>query len=90
MNKVLSKVIELRKGHYCHALEVIDAYELQNVVEQIINEFNDEFTKDDYIDFFESMELYHLEDGELTEQENERNQDEVYGFDFSEYINEIM
>lgn len=35
MNILTEKCYEARKGHYCHALEVNDVYELQSAIESI-------------------------------------------------------
>jgi len=78
-NRILDKIIEDRKGHYCHALEVNDTYELESIVESLIDDLGEEYLESEYIEFFQSMELYYLGDDDKTEQE-------VYNFDFSEYI----
>lgn len=81
MNAIVNKVIEKRNGHYCHALEVSDLYELQSAVDSLYNEFTkDGFTKDEIIEFFESLELYCLED---------ENEDEIFSFIFADYINNL-
>jgi hypothetical protein len=79
MNSLLEKILEERKGHYCHALEVHDTYELESIVESVISEYREEFTDDVYIEFFESMELYYLGDDPAIEKQ-------VYDFSFEEYI----
>ena len=79
MNRILDKIIEDRKGHYCHALEVNDTYELESIVESLIDDLGEEYLESEYIEFFKSMELYYLGDDDKTEQE-------VYDFDFSDYI----
>ena len=78
-NRILDKIIEDRKGHYCHALEVNDTYELESIVESLIDDLGEEYLESEYIEFFQSMELYYLGDDDKKEQE-------VYNFDFSEYI----
>ena len=76
MNKLLEKIIQERGGHYCHALEVNDAYELESVIESVIQAYP-EFDEDTFIDFFESIELYCL---------SEDNEKQVYDFSFEKYI----
>jgi hypothetical protein len=78
-NRILDKIIEGRKGHYCHALEVNDTYEIESIVEGLIDELGEEYFESEYIEFFQSMSIYYLGDNEETEQE-------VYNFDFSDYI----
>ena len=79
MNKILEYIIEQRKGHYCHALEVHEAYELESIAEGLINELGDKYTELEYIEFFESMSIYYLGEDSTKEQE-------VYNFNFKEYI----
>ena len=86
MNKILNRVIEDRKGHYVHALEVNNIYEIENIIELFINEFKDEFTDIEYIEFFNTMEVYFLDDEAATLEENEQNETEVYNFSFYDYI----
>ena len=42
MNRILSKVLDQRKGHYCHALEIGSVYELETVIESLYQEFEEE------------------------------------------------
>ena len=75
---IIDEIIESRKGHYTHALEVEDVYELESIIEGVIGEFGtDNYTDMEFIEFFNTMELYCL---------NESEESEVYDFDFSEYI----
>ena len=75
-NPLLTEVIEARNGHYCHALEVNDVYELEGVVEGVI-ESSPDHTEATYIEFFNSIELYCL---------NDENEEEVLCFDFADFI----
>ena len=74
---ILETIITARGGHYCHALEVADTYELENVAEVIIQEFQDSHTEAEIIEFLESAEVYALDDS---------REEEIYNFSFSEYI----
>lgn len=80
MNAILSMILDKREGHYVHALEVSDVYELQSCIESLYNELIDEYSIDVFIDFITSMELYCLED---------ENEDEVYNFDIVSFIKSI-
>jgi hypothetical protein len=82
-NPILDKIIESRNGHYCHCLEVEYSYELEDIVEGLISEFGDKYSAQEYIEFFQSMEIYYL--GEDKEEENK-----VYDFSFREYIGETI
>ena len=72
----LETIIKNRSGHYCHALEVNDTYELDCIVEQIMADFPD-LPKNEYLDFFQSMEVYAL---------NEENENEIFNYDFNDFI----
>ena len=76
-NKIVNKVYYMRKGLYCHALEVHDVYELQACLDNLYNEFIKEYTLQDIINFFDSIELYCLDVS---------NENEVYSFDINKYI----
>jgi len=84
-NVILNKIMESRNGHCCHVLEVSTIYELENVIECILSEFEGEKIES-FIDFFNSITVYYLNDSELTELENEANEEEVYNFNFEESI----
>ena len=83
MNKLLDKIIAERKGIYCHVLEVANNQELESIIESTIHAYGDEdFTDEDYIDFFNSAELYYF----TTEEENKQDEEDIYNFNFDEYI----
>ena len=77
MNALLEKIIELRQGYYCHAVEVSDVYELENIAEAIIQENEKEFDSETIIDFLETLSVYCLD---------ETNETDVYNFSFRDYI----
>ena len=79
MSRIFEHILEDRKGDYCHALEVNEVYELESIVESLIDELGEKYFESEYIEFFQSMEIYYLGNNEDTEQE-------VYNFDFSDYI----
>ena len=80
MNKILNKILEERNGHYCHVLEVTDKWELESIVESFIESYTG-YTEQEYIRFFESMDVYALDD---------TREDEVYSFSFSDYITNTL
>ena len=80
MNAILTDVIKKRQGHYCHALEVADVYQLQSVIDSLYDEFILDYGVDDIVEFISSMELYCLND------EHERD---VFSFDVAQYIREL-
>jgi hypothetical protein len=76
MNPITEKIIDARKGHYCHCVEVSDVYELENIAENIVQEFSPEFSEETIIDFLESLTVYSL---------NDENEEDIYSFSFREY-----
>ncbi len=80
MNAILSMILEKRNGHYVHALEVNDVYELQSGIEALYSELIEGYSLDTFIDFITFMQLYCLDDS---------NDDEVYNFDIVNFIKSI-
>jgi hypothetical protein len=80
MNAILTMILEKRNGHYIHTLEVSDVYELQSAIDSLYDELIDDYSIETFINFITSMELYCLE---------ENNEDEVYNFDITNYINNL-
>ena len=90
-NKLFNKIVEERKGHYFHAIEVKDKYDIESIIEAVFDTYeSEEITETDIFYFFDSIEVYHLEDEELTEEQNRQNEEEVYNFNFEEYINPTL
>ena len=90
-NKLFNKIVEERKGLYCHVIEVTDKYNIECIIEAIFDTYeSEEITETDIFYFFDSIEIYHLEDEELTEEQNKQNEKEVYNFNFKEYINPTL
>ena len=77
MNPILKQCVESRNGNYCHVIEVADKYEVENIVESIAGEG---WEKPDLIEFFNTIEVYCLV---------EENEDDVFNFNFEEFINEL-
>ena len=86
--KLLNYIIEQRKGHYCHVLELTDAYDLECVIESLIMELGEQFTLDDYLDFFNSIEIYYISDDTLTSEQNDAIEYELYDADIGELVKE--
>ena len=86
-NKLFNKIVEERNNFYCHAIEVSNVYEIENIIESIFQSYeSEEITEIDILNFFNSIEIYFLEDEEATEEENRKNENEVYNFNFKDYI----
>lgn len=90
-NKLFNKIVKERKGLYCHAIEVTDKYNIESIIEAVFDTYeSEEITDTDIFYFFDTIEVYHLEDEELTEEQNRQNEEEVYNFNFEEYINPTL
>ena len=90
MNKLLDYMIKQRNGHYTHALELHGVYDFESTIENFIGELQNDFTKEDFKEFFNSLELYHLTDDEITEEENEIEEQKLYDFDVDSFIDELF
>lgn len=77
-NPILNKIIEERKGHYSHCLEVELTCDLESIVEAIIEGYPD-YKENEYIEFFQNMEVYYLGDDPKEERE-------VFDFNFQTFI----
>lgn len=88
-NKLFNDILKERKGHYCHALEVYNHFELANVIDEIVSNYIG-YSADDYISFFKDIDIYFLEDETLTESENEIAEDELYNFDYMTHLKETL
>lgn len=81
MNPIIEKLHTVIP-HYCHALEVNDAMELESIIESIIENFTNEgFSAADIKDFCNTLSIYCL---------NDDNEEEVYNFNINEYIGETI
>ena len=74
---------EDRGGLYVHAIEVESPYELESIIENVVDTYSDKFSKKEIKDFVSTLEVYYL--GEDSDEE-----EEVYNFDFREYIEGIL
>ena len=82
MNALLNKIIEHRDGHYCHVVEVSTVYELEIIAESIVRENGKEFSIEVIKEFLESLTIYYL-----SEDKEDSEEDNVYSFSFTDYIN---
>jgi len=78
---LLDHIVKERDGHYCHCVEVNDAYELECIAESIIEEYGEQFGEEEVIHFLESLTVYSL---------NDEKEEEIYAFSFSEFIEGTM
>ena len=87
--KILDYIIEQRKGHYCHALELTDAYDLECVIESVMMDLGEQFSLQDYLEFFNSISIYHLPDEDSTDEHNAIMEEELYSANISELVKEV-
>lgn len=78
-NIIFETVLKNRNGHYVHALEVENVYDIENAIESIHSEFED-CDLNTLKEFFNTMQIIYIGDDEQTE-------NEVYSFDIDSYIN---
>ena len=82
-NRLFNDILESRSGNYCHCLELDSVYTYEFVIEAFISEYQDKYTEEEYIDFFETMSIYYyVEDGI----ENIEDEEALYNFNVREYI----
>ena len=75
--RLLDHIINKRNGHYCHCIEVGDTYDMESIAESVIQEYSEDFTEAEIIEFLDSLDVYCTD---------EVNEDSVYSFSFKEYI----
>ena len=90
-NRLLDHIIQERKGHYCHALELDSAYAYECVIERIVSEYKDEFSRNDIIRFFDSIAvIYYIDDEDdadmLTNDDKEDFEEELLNVDYKQII----
>lgn len=87
MNKIHEYLIEQRNGYYVHALELDSAYSYEDVIESLIGELGELFTQNDFIEFFDTIEMYYYEsDDDVSDEMKAQNEDELYNFDYKQFI----
>ena len=93
MNKLYEHINNERNGYYVHALELDSVYHYECVIEQIVSDYKDTFTQDDIISFFDSIELYYYHDADnyddiepLSDEQQAIDEDELYNFDYKQFI----
>ena len=85
MNPIYQEILDIRNGHYVHALEVSNVYELESICESLFNEYIDKYSIEVLIDFCSTLEIYYFDD----ENENEINENEVYNFNITEFLKSL-
>lgn len=90
-NRLLDHIIQQRNGHYCHVLELDSAYSYECIIEQIVSEYKDSFSRNDIIRFFDSMEVIYYIDNEddadmLTDDDKADFEEELLNVDYKQVI----
>lgn len=85
-NAIFDYMLKQRNGHYTHIIEVPSPLDIQSTIESFIEEFNEKFTRQDFINFFKSLEIIAFDsECELTsEQENA-----IYDFNVLECVKSV-
>ena len=86
MNPIYQEILEARNGHYAHALEVSNVYELESILESLFDEYIDKYSIETIIDFCDTLLIYYFDE----ENENEVDENEVYNFDVTEFLQNLM
>lgn len=87
---ILNYMIKQRDGYYLHVLEVHNVHELSIVIESFIDELENYFNKQDIKEFFNTMEIYHIYDDELTDLQNEFEGNVLNEFNIDSFIDELL
>ena len=71
MNRLYDYIKEQWKGFYSHAMIVTYKYDIESEIKETIELLGNEFSLDEYVQFFESMEMYYSEDSDRNEQQKQ-------------------
>lgn len=85
MNPIYKEILDARNGHYVHALEVSNVYELESILESLFNEYIDKYSIETLIEFCTTLGIYYFDD----ENENEVDENEVYNFNVTEFLKSL-
>ena len=85
MNPIYQEILDARNGHYIHALEVSDVYELESILELVFNEYIDKYDIETIIEFCTTLSIYYFD----SENENEVDENEVYNFNVTEVLKSL-
>lgn len=85
MNPIYQEILDARNGHYVHALEVSNVYELESILESLFNEYINKYDIETIIEFCNTLSIYYFDD----ENENEVDENEVYDFNVTEFLKSL-
>ena len=89
MNPIFESILKSRNGNYCHVVEVECLYSLKSIIECLYDEFINDYSFENVKDFIASLEIYHLESDELSNEENDLQETLIYDFNIESYLNEL-
>ena len=81
MNPIYQEILDARNGHYVHALEVSNVYELESILESLFDEYIDKYSIEVLIDFCNTLEIYYFDD---------ENENEIYNFNVTEFLQNLV
>ena len=92
-NRLLDYIISERNGHYCHVLELDSTYSYECVIESIVGEYNDTFTQDEIIRFFDTISVIYFygednydDETQVSEEQQAIEEYDLYNFDHKQFI----
>ena len=92
-NPLFNKILKVKNGHYCHALEIYSIEELESIIYEVINQYKGSFgyTMQDlkvFIEFFSSMHIYPIE-GDMNRFLWKDFEEDLYNLNMRELVTEI-
>jgi hypothetical protein len=60
-NIIQRDINKQRKGMYQHCLEVDSAYQLDSIVDELVNDFLDVYCFEDIVEFFMTLSIYPMD-----------------------------
>ena len=87
--KIVNDIIESRRGHYCHVLEIGTVYELEEIVSELVNEFQHKYTELEILEFFNTLTIYYFVDEEEGQIEDPEEEEKIYSFNFESFLKEL-
>ncbi len=84
--KILNDLINQRKGHYIHAVELATVYELEELINSLCEEFIKIYTHAEIVEFFTTLEVIYF-DGENYCKEDENA---LHDFNMRENVNALL
>ena len=81
--------ISANRFNYCHVLEIGTVYELEEIVSELVNEFQHKYTELEILEFFTTITIYYFVDEEEGQIEDPEEEEKIYNFNFENFIKEL-